>query len=129
MKTYNIKFPLTDNVVTNTFFELNSVTKNSLSSDLMLLLLTQKGERWYEPRYGTNLLKYIFEQNDSLTTDGIEEEIKNTVNLYIPALTIDKVDFIYPTDNEEDQNQLVVNVRFTYSEDVFSEQSTLSITF
>lgn len=129
MKTYNIKFPLTDNVVTNTFFELNSVTKNSLSSDLMLLLLTQKGERWYEPRYGTNLLKYIFEQNDSLTTDGIEEEIKNTVNLYIPALTIDKVDFIYPTDNEEDQNQLVVNVRFTYSEDVFSEQGELSLNF
>lgn len=77
MITYNIKFPLNDNLSTNTYFLMTQVTKEALSSDLLLLLLTQKGERYYEPNYGTNLLKFIFEPNDNLTAGDVEQEIKN----------------------------------------------------
>ena len=59
MISYNIKFPLRDDVTTNTYFQMSTVTKEAFSSDLLLLLLTQRGERYYEPDYGTNLLKYI----------------------------------------------------------------------
>ena len=91
MLTYNIKFPLNDDVTTNTYFAMSRVTKDAFSSDLLLLLLTQRGERYYEPDYGTNLLKFIFEPNDSMTEKDIEQEIKNTVSLYIPALKISKI--------------------------------------
>ena len=133
-RTYNIKFPLTDNPTTNSFFQMNSITKNSYSSDLLLLLLTQKGERYYESQYGTNLLKFIFEPNDFLTASDIEEEIKSTVKLYIPALTINKVEFKWSTDNLTGgevigENQLNVIIDFTFQEDSFSEQGSLNISF
>jgi len=132
MISYNIKFPLRDDVSTNTYFELTTVTKEALSSDLILLLLTQRGERYYEPDYGTNLLKYIFEPNDSLTAADVEQEIKRIVSLYIPSLTIDKVTFNW---NENDtgeaipETQLNVNIQFSYNEDTFSESGELDLNF
>lgn len=132
MATYNIKFPLVDNTTTNTYFQLTQVTKDALTSDLLLLLLTQRGERYYEPDYGTNLLKYIFEPNDAITGSDVEQEIKRTVSLYIPALTIDKITFNWNHDDNGEpisDTQLNVNIKFTYNEDVFSEQGQLDLQF
>ena len=132
MQSYNIKFPLNDDNVNNTFFQLSTVTKEAFSSDLLLLLLTQKGERWYEPEFGTNLLKYIFEPNDGSTSIDIENDIKRTVALYIPSLKIDSLTFNWNLDDEGNtipDTQLNVNIKFTYSEDVFSEQGSLDLNF
>jgi phage baseplate assembly protein W len=132
MITYNIKFPLRDDVSTNTLFEMSQTTKDALSSDLILLLLTKKGERYYDPEFGTNLLKYIFEPNDNITAGEVESSIKDTVKIYIPSLTIDKITFNWNYDEEGNQlsdSQLNVNVKFTYSEDVFSESGELELTF
>lgn len=133
MISYNIKFPLNDDVNKNTYFLMSKVTKDAFSSDLLLLLLTQRGERYYEPDYGTNLLKFIFEPNDGLTANDIEQEIKRTVSLYIPALKIEEVTFETAQKNsggeEISENQLNVNIKFTYNEDAFSEAGELNLTF
>jgi phage baseplate assembly protein W len=132
MVSYNINFPLRDDVSTNTFFLTTKVTKDAFSSDLLLLLLTQRGERYYEPDYGTNLLKYIFEPNDNITATDVEQEIKRTVSLYIPALTINKVSFNWNFDDNGkpiSDNQLNVNIMFTYTEDAFSETGSLDLNF
>ena len=132
MASYNITFPLNDDISTNTYFLMSKVTKDAFGSDLLLLLLTSKGERYYEPDYGTNLLKYIFEPNDNLDANDIEQEIKTTVSTYIPALTINSVTFNWLTDDEGNQiseNQVNVNIKFTFSEDAFSENSELNLNF
>lgn len=132
MKSYNIRFPLKDDNEKNTYFQLNQITKDAFSSDLLLLLMTEKGERYYEPNYGTNLLKYIFEPNDNLTAQDIEQELKRTVSLYIPNLTIKTVDFNRLTDaqgNAISENQLNVHIKFSYSEDAFTENGELDLNF
>ena len=132
MASYNITFPLNDDVSTNSYFLMSKVTKDAFSSDLLLLLLTQKGERYYEPDYGTNLLKYIFEPNDNLDASDIEKELKTTVSTYIPALTINQISFNWNRDDQGNlisENQLNVNIKFTFSEDAFSENGELDINF
>lgn len=132
MKSYNIKFPLKDDTSKNSFFLMSQVTKDALTSDLLLLLLTQKGERYYEPNYGTNLLKYIFEPNDELTATNVEQEIKNTVALYVPTLKITKINFNWNYDDNGQpisENQLNVNIQFTYMEDTFTENGELELNF
>jgi len=132
MITYNIKFPLNDNLSTNTYFLMTQVTKEALSSDLLLLLLTQKGERYYEPNYGTNLLKFIFEPNDNLTAGDVEQEIKNTVSAYIPNLKINKINFNWNVDDNGQpisENQLNITIQFTYTEDNFSENGEVDLNF
>jgi len=132
MVTFNIKFPLVDDSETNTYFKLTRITKDALTSDLVLLLLTEKGERYYEPDYGTNLLKFLFEPNDSSSANEIEQEIKRTVSLYIPTLFIDKVTFNWNVDDNGEtipDTQINVNIKFTYNEDVFSEAGELDLNF
>jgi len=132
MNSYNITYPLKDDNSTGTLFSTNRVTKDSYSSNLLLLLLTQRGERYYNSEYGTNLIKYIFEPNDNLTSNDIEEEIKNTVSLYIPELKITSVTFNSVNDqdgNKISDNQLNVNVKFVYSEGILNEVGNLDINF
>lgn len=126
MKTVNVKFPLEDDKEKNSYYKLNRISKDAFSSNLLLLLLTEKGERYYYPQYGTNLLKYIFEPNDNLTAQEIEQDIKRTVSLFIPNLKINRIEFNRP---EETEVQLNVKIKFTYSEDSFNENGELDINF
>jgi phage baseplate assembly protein W len=132
MNSYNINFPFKDDNTTRGFISMNRVTKDSYSSNLLLLLLTQKSERYYESDYGTNLLKFIFEPNDSLTASLVEEDIKNTVSKYIPQIKITAVTFNWLVDDNNapiSDNQLNVNVKFEYSEGALNEQGNIDLNF
>ena len=127
MNSYNITYPFKDNNETNSFIQMNQVSKDSYTSNLLLLLLTQKNERYYEPDYGTNLLKFIFEPDDNLTPNQVEDEIRNTVALYIPEIKINSV--IFNEEKINNENQLNVNIKFTYEEGALSEEGNLNLTF
>lgn len=132
MRSINIKFPLEDDKVKNGLFKMNNTTKSALTSNLLLLLLTEKGERYYMPNYGTNLKKFIFEPNDNITIGDVEEEVRNTVREFIPQLTITSID-VYTT-KDEDGNQMSEHeirllVKFSYDEGVFNEIGVVEITF
>lgn len=133
MQSYNIKFPLRDDVNKNKYYQMSEITKDAFSSNLLLLLLTQKGERYYEPDYGTNLLKFIFEPTDDITITDIERDVKETVSLYIPSLTINKISFQQIKDDDTGEtisdNQLNVKIEFTYSEDNLIEKGELELNF
>lgn len=132
MKSFNITYPFMDDNETKSFVQMNQVTKDSYSSNLLLLLLTRKGERYYESDYGTNLLKYIFEPNDGVTSSQIEEEIRNTVSLYIPEVKITSVNFNWDYDEDGNpigENHLNVNIKFIYNEGSLSEQGNIDLNF
>ena len=132
MNSYNITFPFKDDNETRSFIQMNQVSKDSYSSNLLLLLLTQKGQRYYESDYGTNLLKYIFEPNDQLTATDVEEEIRDTVALYIPEVKITSVTFNW-NETEEGQpiseNQLNINIKFVYTEGSLNEEGNIDLNF
>lgn len=133
MKSINIKFPLEDDVEKNVLFKQNFVTKDALVSNLLLLLLTEEGERFYMSDYGINLRKYIFQPKDSITESEITEEIKERVKTFIPQLTITRVQFFSATTDDEGnslmENEVVALINFTYSNDTFSDQGSVEITF
>ena len=57
-------------------------------TNLVHLLLTRKGSRYYLPNFGTRLLEYIFEPLDGPTFSDIESEIRDSVSTYIPGIQI-----------------------------------------
>ena len=131
MNSINIKFPLEDDKVTNGLFEMNNVTKDALTSNLVLLLLTEKGQRYYQPDYGINIRKYIFEPNDGISQSDVEQEIRDTVSKYIPQLSISSVQIFTGTDDKDNNlndNQINLLIDFKYTEDTFSENGRLELT-
>lgn len=125
MKYINIKFPIEDDPINNFFLGRNRTTKEALVSNLNLLLLTNKWERYFMPTYGSDLLRFIFEPNDSNVRDELDREIKDMVNKYIPQLTIDNIEFRIPETDREHKLEVIIN--FTFTDDVFVERDTIQI--
>ncbi len=88
--TYGIDFPFTDSV-RGDYLRLTETPEEEIKANLIHLLLTRKGSRFYLPDFGTRLYEYIFEPLDSPTFDSIESEIRDQVDKYIPNLRIENV--------------------------------------
>jgi hypothetical protein len=70
-KYININYPF-KNSKQGFFLDLNSTDNKAIKADLLHLLLTSKGQRLYNPEFGTDLLKFIYEPLDGMTLDGIK---------------------------------------------------------
>jgi phage baseplate assembly protein W len=70
-------------------------------------LLTRKGTRYYLPDFGTRLYEYIFEPLDGPTFSQIEAEIRDSVEEYIPGITITKLTVTPASEGEEDMGTYV----------------------
>jgi phage baseplate assembly protein W len=115
LKYININFPFRDSSKGH-FLELNNNDSDAIKADLMHLILTKKGERYFKPDFGTNLLQFIFEPNDTQTLADIKREITDTVKRYLPNLAINQV-LVEPSDDSE--YAATVRIDYTVTDDVF----------
>lgn len=88
--TYGINFPFRDSYDGN-YLDLSNTNDEEIRTDLVHLLLTRKGTRYYLPDFGTRLYEFIFEPMDGPTFSEIESEIRESVQQYLPNLTITKI--------------------------------------
>lgn len=116
-KYININYPFKDSDK-GFFLDLTSTDSKAIKSDLMHLILTRKGERLYNPEFGTDLLKFIFEPNDGKTLSEIKLDIQNTVKKYIPNLNVDEVSV---EQSETSEYSVSVRIDYTITDDVFKE--------
>lgn len=123
-KSINFAFPLQDDLENNRYLKMNQLTKDAVKSDLFLLLLTNKGERWYNPNYGSDLRRFLFDPGDKINEMDIKESLRNTVELFLPNITVEGIEI---TDNTRDKITLLI--AFTYAENFFSFQDTVSVSF
>jgi phage baseplate assembly protein W len=123
MKYININYPFKDSKK-GFFLDLNSDDASAIKADLMHLILTRKGQRLYNPDFGTDLLRFIFEPNDGLTLAGLKTEITTVVKKYLPKLQIDEISVVESTEVEY---AAVVTIKYTITDDVFSTQDLVII--
>lgn len=88
--TFGINFPFKQSL-NGKYLSLSETPDEEIRTDLIHLLLTRKGSRYYLPDFGTRLYEYIFEPLDGETFDSLRTEIEDSVNKYIPNLTIQNV--------------------------------------
>ena len=66
-------------------------TKEQVKSNLINLLLTDKGERVFNPEFGADIKKVLFEGIDNDTNILIEHLITTNVNYFIPEVHIEEI--------------------------------------
>lgn len=119
----NIRFPFLDSKK-GLFLDMTQQSKRAIKSDLMHLLLTNKGERLYQPEFGTDLKKYLFEPNIVTVQANIREEIQKAIDKYIPNLIVDKLE-VNPVDEEE--HSVIVKLEYTVTNNTFTESDFITI--
>jgi phage baseplate assembly protein W len=88
--TYGLNFPFRDSR-RGDYLELTQLESQEIKADLIHLLLTRKGSRYFLPDFGTRLYEYIFEPLDGPTFSDIENEIRDTVRNYMPNLQVTNI--------------------------------------
>ena len=83
-KAIGFGFPLNgDAVFVPTYF-----TRDQIKANLVNYLLTNRGERIFNPNFGANLRALLFEQIDDLTTDSLRDIIQQDISLFISAIIV-----------------------------------------
>ena len=78
------KHPVTDDLVT-------VKDKAAIVQSISNLLLTNKGERPFQPNLGSNVQKVLFEPMDYASAALIKQEIRNTLKVYEPRVSVERI--------------------------------------
>lgn len=104
--TYGVDYPFRDSQK-GQFLQMTDSPEKEVRANLLHLLLTKKGSRYFLPDFGTRIYEYIFDQNDMVSWNLIESEIRDSVKTYIPNLDINSIEVLSA---ENDPNQTVGSV-------------------
>ena len=89
-RTYGVTFPFKESY-DGKYLDTTELDTEEIRSNLIHLLLTRKGSRYFLPDFGSRLYEYIFEPLDGPTFNQIESEIRDSVETYIPNLQITNI--------------------------------------
>tara|TARA_Y100000389_G_scaffold172439_1_gene180841 strand:- start:955 stop:1362 length:408 start_codon:yes stop_codon:yes gene_type:complete len=84
-------------------------TREQTKSNLINYLLTNKGERVFNPMFGADLRNLLFENVQDRTTDELQERIQNDIKTYFPQVDIKEINF----NNQPDRNTINFTLIYT----------------
>ena len=104
--TYGLTFPFRDSF-DGKYLDLSDYSEQETRSNLIHLLLSRKGSRYYLPDFGTRLYEYLFEPLDGPTFSEIESEIRESASIYLPGITITNISITDASLGEENKGSYI----------------------
>lgn len=102
-----------------------STDKEIIKQSIMSLIKTHKGSRVYDPAYGTNIHKLLFEPNIQRTRNVAKSEITHVIEKYEPRARLIAVEAY--AGEPPHQDDVVVTVEIEYVE--FGDTEILEIRY
>jgi phage baseplate assembly protein W len=81
----------------------------AIKQSLRNLVLTNYGERMFQPTIGCNIRNALFEPNDILSADDIQHHISTTIQNHEPRVSL--IDVVVQPDYEQDT--VIINIVFS----------------
>lgn len=94
-------------------FNTNYSSNQQALDNLKNLLLTSKGERYHNMKFGSDLPYIIFEPNVSELKEEITETILSAVSTWLPYINITSIDIITAEDNPDLTHNIQITIRFS----------------
>lgn len=113
LQYFGIKYPFTSDGFQNFYVDANDSIKEKVRSQLMHIVFTPKGQRIRNPEFGTDLIKFIFEPNDSITWEAVKNEVSDSVRRWATNININDIQIVK---NEEDEAEVYVRLDYSVSE-------------
>ena len=120
---YGIAFPITIKNGDGSLFDTSDDLVGCVTSEMMHVLFTPKGQRLRDPEFGTELIQYIFNPNDSQTWGDVKHEIKSVVSRYVPDCNLKDVEIAESDDGRELYARIIYSVR---QDGVFRDYQTIT---
>ena len=98
------KHPVTDDLVVS---KDNAAIKQAVVN----LLLTNKGERFFNPNYGSDIRSFLFEPLDFATAGQVRSSIKSTLNKFEPRIFVENLKVIPNFDDNGFDVEMTYTIR------------------
>jgi phage baseplate assembly protein W len=72
-------------------FRVNYTTAEQVKYNMINYFLTNRGERVFNPNFGGNIPRYVFEPNDPNTTETLKKSIEDDIALVFPMVKLKEV--------------------------------------
>ena len=93
----DISMSFQSNPLNNDLIALKNV--NAIARSVRNIILTTPGEKFFDPDFGSNVSKLLFENVDDITASQIQEEIEFSINNYEPRVKLLDIKVIADNDN------------------------------
>jgi len=102
----------------NGLFSQSFTTEEQAVSNLKNLLLTRKGERPFQPLFGSDVYSLLFENMDNDLNERLTDTLSEDIKFWLPYIVIDNVD----VQSEPDRNFVKIELRFRVTEQGANQQ-------
>ena len=96
----------------NPMFKLSYTTEKQAVSNLKNLLLTRKGERPFQPLFGSDIYSLLFENIDTDLEGDLQESLSNDINFWLPYILLQNVE----VNSDPDFNKVSIKISFKVTE-------------
>ena len=93
----DISMTFQSNPLNNDLIVIKNV--NAIARSIRNIVLTTPGEKFFDPDFGSNVTRLLFENVDDITASQIQEEIEFSINNYEPRVKLINVEVIADNDN------------------------------
>lgn len=107
---YGMKYPFTSNDNENYYVDVNKSLKDKVRGEIMHVLFTPKNQRIRRPDFGTDLIKYIFENNDTTIWMSIKSDIQEIIQKQVPNASINDINVLK---SEDDGHEIYVRIDYS----------------
>lgn len=121
---FGIKYPFTTEKSENYFVDTNMTLKDKVRSILMHVIFTPKGQKIRDPQFGTDLIRYIFEPNDSLSWSKVKTEVNEVMQKHLNNVSINDISVLK---SEEDVSEIFVKIIYTVTNGIVSQSDNIVV--
>lgn len=118
---YGIKYPFSNDNLENLYIDLNESYEDSIKSKVLHVLFTPKGQKLRNPEFGTDLIKYIFQQNDEMTIEDLKTSLASDIAKYVNDVKFEDISF------EKSDNSLIVIVHYSTKKGNSTEINSVAV--
>jgi phage baseplate assembly protein W len=118
-KGVGVALPFEANAVFRTTFE----TKEAIKFNLVNLLLTGTGERYFNLGFGSNLRNFLFQNITEAELQAVKNTISETIALYYPRVQITTFNLTFEADN----NALLVEFKYRITQTNIEDEILINI--
>ena len=103
---------------TGNLFELSYSTEEQAISNLKNLVLTRPGERILQPLFGTELQNALFEQNDDILKERIQNSITEAVEFWLPYIGINELNIqtVVAVDGTKEEHGITISMKVSVND-------------
>ena len=121
---FGIKYPFNNESKYSFYLDLNETYEDKMKSELLHIIFTPKGQRYRMPDFGTDVIKYLFEPNDSETWVAIKNEIRGQVSKYLPRISFKDINLYI---DEENENRVFAKIVYSVIKGEYEIENNMEV--